>query len=527
MKKPFVMASIGAAGFVTLLLVPLQGCTNLDEVPLSAISPSNFYRNEAEVLAGLAGTYAQLRSTLDDYYNVSEISTDEMVVPTRGQDWYDGGTWLDLHYQTWTGTSAATGAFFNGAYNAMFAGISRANVLLDALKGTSVPNQARIAGEARYLRAFYYYLLMDLFGGVPLATTSDIARRARVSRDSVFKFIESELLAMRSDLPVSWDAGNNGRVTRGAVDALLASIYLNAGVFKKDSAGTGGINATSYNSCAGITVSGGLSACQAASNRADSILNSTAGYQLADTFAKPFRFDNATSKENIFVVKFIDADGLGLNFVMRALHYNQFSPSPWNGFATLAQTYNAFDAADARRGIFLVGPQKNVLTGVPVNDRAGNPLVFTTTIANVTQATEGEGARVYKWPADPSHVAQNNGNDYAWFRLGEIYLIKAEAELAGATGTPTPLALVNTLRGRDFNPANNRATVTADTVLAERLLELTGEAKRRQDLIRFGHFTDCWQFKTPCPSGARTVLMPIPQGQIDANPLLKQNPGYP
>ena len=145
----------------------------------------------------------------------------------------------------------------------------------------------------------------------------------------------------------------------------------------------------------------------------------------------------------------------------------------------------------------------------------------------MTQATEGEGARIYKWPADPAHVAQNNGNDFAWFRLGEIYLIKAEAELAGATGTPTPLSLVNTLRARDFNPAKPRSTVTADTVLAERLLELAGEAKRRQDLIRFGQYTACWQFKTPCPSDARNVLMPIPQGQIDANPLLKQNPGYP
>src|SRR5947208_498720 len=210
MRKLFVKASIGAAGFVTLLLVPLQGCTNLDEVPLSAISPSHFYRSEAEVLAGLVGTYAQLRATLDDYYNVSEISTDEMVVPTRGQDWYDGGTWLDLHRKTGSGTSAA----------------------------------------------------------------------------------------------------------------VLASVYWNAGVVTKDSGGASGINALGYNTCSGITVSGGLDACQAANNRADSIINSGV-YQLADTFAKNFRADNGSSTENIFVVKFIAADQLGLNFVMRALHYNQ------------------------------------------------------------------------------------------------------------------------------------------------------------------------------------------------------------
>jgi hypothetical protein len=526
MKRLFVMTFSGAAGVVALLLVLPQACTNLDETPVSAISPGNFFRNEAEVLAGLAGVYAQLRNTVSEahYYGVSEVTTDEMVVPTRGQDWFDGGTWLDLHAQTWTPISPATGAFLNNAWNSAFGGISRANVLLDALKNVSVPGQAEIEAEARTLRAFYYYLLMDLFGGVPIATTADIARRPRETRDSVFKFIESELNAARLQLPVTRDAANHGRMTRGAVDAILASMYLNAGVFTRDAAGAGGINATGYNSCSGVQVSGGLDACQAAVNRADSIINSSAMYQLADTFEKNFRADNNLSRENIFVVKFIAADGLGLNFVMRALHYNQFDPSPWNGFATLAQTYNAFDAQDQRREIFLVGPQSNVLTGQPVNDRTGSPLVFTVTINDITQATEGEGARWYKWPADPSHVAEHNGNDFAWFRLGEIYLIKAEAELEGATGAPDPLTLLKALRARSVPQPDTLSAVTRDVILRERLFELAGEGKRRQDLIRHGQYTQPWQFKSA--SAPHRVLMPIPQGQVDANPLLTQNPGY-
>ena len=514
MKRTFV-----ASALVTMLAL---GCTDLSESPSSAISPGNFYRNEAEVLAGLAGVYAQLRSTLDDYYNVSEVSSDEMIVPTRGQDWYDGGVWLDLHAQTWTPTSPATGAFLGGAWNALYGGVARANVLLDALPNVSVPNQARIESEARVLRAFYYYMLMDLFGRVPITTTSAIVRPPNVSRDSVFKFVESELLASRAALPVTWDAANNGRITKGAVDAILANMYINAGVFTKDGA-AGGINAASYNACTGITVAGGLTACQAALNRADSVLLSSAGYQLADTFAKNFRADNASSPENILVVKFIPADGLGLNFVMRALHYNQFNPSPWNGFATIAQTYNAFDSLDRRRQIFLVGPQRNVETGALVNDRAGNQLVFTTSIGDITQATEGEGARIYKFPADPGHVAQNNGNDYPWFRLAEMYLIKAEAELNGATGTSTPLALTRAVRARAFT-VDTLSAVNLAGILRERLFEFTGEGKRRQDLIRFGQYTAPWQFKTARPD--HYVLMPIPQSQIDANPDLTQNPGY-
>lgn len=514
MKRTFVASALFVAFAV--------GCTDLSETPQSAISPDNFYRNEGEVLAGVAGVYAQLRSTLDDYYNVSEISSDEMVVPTRGQDWYDGGTWLDLHAQTWNPTSPATGAFLLGSWNVAYGGIARANVLLDGLAKVTVPNQVTYTAETRALRAFYYYLLMDLFGRVPITTTSEIVQPANVSRDSVFRFIESELLAARVDLPVTWDAANKGRFTRGAVDALLANMYINAGVFTKDGA-AGGILATAYNSCAGVTVAGGLNACQAALNRTDSVFLSTAGYVLADTFSKNFSATNANSPENIFVVKFVPQDNLGLNFVMRALHYKQYTPEPWNGFAALAQTYTAFDSLDRRRQIFLVGPQVNVLTGQPANDRAGNPLVFSVNIGDITQAGEGEGTRIYKFPADPNHAAQNNGNDFPYFRVAEMYFIKAEAELDGATGSSTPTALVKAVRARAF-VTDTVTAVTLPNILRERLFEFTGEAKRRQDLIRFGAYTAPWQFKIARPD--YYVLMPIPQSQIDANPQMTQNPGY-
>src|SRR6266853_215825 len=527
MKRLFVTTSIGAVGLFTLLLVPLQGCTDLAETPISSITPGNFFHTEGEVLAALAGVYAGLRNTPGEgeYWGVSEVSTDEMVVPTRGSDWYDNGTWLETHRQTWSANSPSTLSFVNNAWNTAYAGIARANVLLEALGKTTVPNQSAVEGEARYLRAFYYYMLMDLFGGVPIATTTELQARKRATRDSTFKFIESELLAIRPNLPTSWGDAKVGRVTKGAVNALLANMYINARVYKNEAAGSG-ITATGYNTCQGVTVSGGTDACQAAINVVDSIITSGV-YQLAPAFTDNFSADNATSPENIFVVKYADADGLGFNMVMRTLHYNQFSPSPWNGFATLAQTYNAFDSLDLRRKMFLVGPQVNVESGKPTTDRKGNPLVFTVTIANVTSATEGEGARIYKWPADPKHVQQNNGNDFAWFRLAEMYLIKAEAELAGGTGSSTPLALLRLVRARAFTGADTLSAVTTDVILRERLFELNSEGKRRQDLIRHGKYTACWQFKeTYCPAADKIVLMPIPQTQIDANALITQNPGY-
>jgi hypothetical protein len=530
MKRLFVKASIGAAGLFALL-VPLQGCTNLDEKPPSLISTSNFFTNEAEVLAALAGVYAQLRSTTPEggLYDVNEITTDEMVTPIRGQDWNDNGQWIDLHNMTWTPTSVATSNFFNGDWNNPYAGIARANLFLSAVQNTTFPNKASIIGEVRALRAFYYYLLMDFFGGVPIVTTTELGKHPRNTRREVFNFIEKELIAARdSGLPATRPVEDNGRFTQGGADAILANMYVNAGVFTKEGAGAGGINATGYNSCSGITVTGG-DACQAAIAAADRLLNS-GNYRLADSFPQNFRADNNLSPENIFVVKFIAQDGLGLDYAMAILHYNQYAPlTPWNGFAVQAQTYNAFDSTDKRRRVVLIGRQRDVLTGALVNDRAGNPLIFTDTIHNIRSATEGEGGRIYKWPADPNHVAQNSGNDYAWFRLGEIYLIKAEVEHV-LGNDPLALTTLNTLRARRDTVAPPLVAVCDSVILKERLFELLGESKRRQDLIRFGGYTN--RVDDPSLVGGKQpradyyVLMPVPQSQIDANPLLTQNPGY-
>jgi len=515
---------------LTTVLLTALACTDLTESPSSAVTPETFYRNEGEVMAGVASVYAQLRGTLDDYWYASEVTSDEIVVPTRGSDWFDNGQWLELKRHTWTASSPSGNAFMNGAWVAPFTGVARANVVLDALTRVTIPNnQATIVAELRTLRAFYYYLLMDMFGGVPVVTDIAIKARPRDTRDSVFKFIESELLAARPDLPANWNgAGANlGRMTQGAVDAILASMYLNAGVWMKNT----GVNANSYNTCLGVTVRGGLDACQAAVNFADSIINS-GEYSLAANWNSNFAPDNEYSPENIFVVKFNHEPDVGLNFVMRALHYNQLKggDSPWNGFATTAQTFNAWDTLDVRRSMWLEGPQLNLVTGAPAFERGGGgntiPLVFTDSILDVTAAGEGEGPRFYKWPIDPSRTQnQANGNDFAYFRYADILLIKAEALNEQSAGSAPALALVNLVRARAFNPDQPLVgTLTRDLILKERLLELATEAKRRQDLIRHGHYIDAWDYK---PAGtAKLLLMPISQAQLNANPLLVQNPGY-
>src|SRR3954467_9155720 len=113
--------------------------------------------------------------------------------------------------------------------------------------------------ELRTLRAWYYYMLQDMFGGVPLVTTTELKQYPRSTRPQVFDFMVKELTESIPLLPDKWDAANYGRLTKGAANAILASLYLNAGVFDKDCGPAdcaGKVSASSYNTCNFTTTNG-------------------------------------------------------------------------------------------------------------------------------------------------------------------------------------------------------------------------------------------------------------------------------
>ncbi len=527
------------AGWTLLAFLLLSGCTDLSEETFSVITPDKFYKTDKEITAALAPIYAQLRALEWSYWTMSQVTTDETVVPTRGQDWFDDRRWLNLHEHNFQPTQVD----FNGAWVDLYTGIARANGLLQTLQEIEAPNEAQLEAEVRLLRALYYYFLLDLFGNVPIVGDDEFVvdpnnPPATEPRDKVFRFVESELLFARDNLPETPPLP--GRVTKWVAEALLASLYLNAGVFTKNSTE---LDPNGYNSCMDVQTSGGQNACQAAVQHADNVINS--GYfRLAEgeEWFQNFLPNNENSPEIIFATQHLPEPGLGMNFQMRTLHYFQLEPSPWNGHAILAETYNMFDDDDLRKTIFLVGqqyaePRGNCIgrqcysQGEPLTDRAGNPLVYTPEIQNIFNATEYEGVRVLKYGPDPNHVGGDHGNDYAWFRLPEMYLIKAEAlnELNGPT--QEVVDLINAVRNRVFEPDKPISLADYPTkeamreaILNERLFEFTWEAKRRQDLIRHGKFTRAYQFKPQ--SDPKVLLLPIPQQQLDANPNLVQNPGY-
>ena len=107
------------------LAVTLQGCTNLDEDTFGVITPDQFFRTEAEIIAALAPVYAQLRNSMGNWHDVSQHTSDESIVPVRGTDWDDGGQWRQLHQQTWTPSHPN----INGIWVDAFTGVARANVV--------------------------------------------------------------------------------------------------------------------------------------------------------------------------------------------------------------------------------------------------------------------------------------------------------------------------------------------------------------------------------------------------------------
>jgi hypothetical protein len=248
-------------------------------------------------------------------------------------------------------------------------------------------------------------------------------------------------------------------------------------------------------------------------------------------------FDNFKATGPSTEVILTSTQGSPQNRVYMTLHYNQ-NPSGWNGFATLADFYGKFDAADKRKGIpagqipglafgtkfsgiglgFLAGQQKDD-TGANITDtRTGLPLQFSADVP-LSGAATNKGIRVMKY-----HPAFYD--KYVLIRFAEVYLNMVEAKVRGGTdasSSTTALQDINALRA--IRGAAPLTAVTIADVLDERGRELYWEGLRRIDLIRFQKFNDQWSEKGENKDSFR-VLYTIPQLAVDTNPNLKQNPGY-
>ena len=505
--------------FISIISIAFLGCSKLDEKLLGQLT-------EAQVGAGgggnstalLNGVYSSIRGVFqgqEGVYALWEMTTDELIGPTRGGDWDDNGAWRVLHSHKFDGDHIRVKEVFNNLNGVSYAAT-------DMLRfGPTTQQDA----EARLLRAMAQFMILDGWGQVPYRDPGESAvapPRVRKATEQI-AYLITELNAIIPNLP----DGPATKANKNAARTLLMKCYLNKGAFINRTAPT--FDAADMQQV--ITL-------------ADQVINSGL-YTFSPSYFDNFAPNNdAIGKENIWTQ--LNQGGVSSDNIRSrwhtTMHYNQ-QPSGWNGFTTLSDFYNKFEPTDKRRGLayptnsatfsnpagkvnvgFLIGQQFNMATGAPLNDRTGAPLAFTPDVKIIEQGNNLEvtGIRAYKYPIDYQFDDNGNvNNDYVYFRLADVMLMKAEALLrtSNAAGATTIVNNIRTNRG-----ASALGSVTLDNLIDERGRELYLESWRRQDLIRFGKFLTPWQEKPT--DDPKYLLFPLPNGQVAANPNLVQNPGY-
>lgn len=461
----------------------------------------------------LGGIDAGTSDFLRLYWNAQELTTDEAACAWVG----DPGV-SELNFQNWNSNNV----MLRGLYTRSLYQITVANEFLREsteeklasrnITGADAGEISVYREEARFLRAYQYWVLMDLFGNPPFITEeSGISKTAppRITRTELFSYVESELLDIESKL-VAPRQNEYGRADQGAVWALLTRLYMNAEVYL----GTGNAKYTQ------------------AITYADKVIG--AGYALETDYQKLFIADN--DKDNRETILSINYDAIntqnygGTTFIINSSVNNAMNPASfgipnggWGGNrsrATLPGAFGELATTTDKRAMFF--GQTSGIEDMSVFTEGLAVGKFKNTLSDGTTAPSNDGTQC--------------SVDFPLFRLADIYLLYAEAVLRGGNGgsNATALEYVNQLRARAYgNNSGNVTSLSLDFMLEERMRELHWEAYRRTDLIRFGKYTGdsyLWPFKGGVPEGtsipAYRTVFPIPASDIIANPNLLQNDNY-
>ncbi|RME94358.1 MAG: RagB/SusD family nutrient uptake outer membrane protein [Bacteroidetes bacterium] len=517
------------------------GCTDLEEELVGDITEEITFTDPSGGPGGgsvsaLTAAYAELRNAgtanHGGYYSLQELPTDEMVIGAKGGDWFDGGILIELHRHTYTSTHA----FVNNTWNATYNAINTVNEVL-ARTGEDALTPEETA-QARALRAYFYWRLLDLYGNVKIVTTPGVDA-PQTDRATLFNFIEDELLAALGISEVSTgmdlsgsalaDGGSAYVLNRYGALGILANLYLNAEVYtgtpmydKAEIAADYIISSGVYQLCGDGCAVANLGKRKGVPSDPD----------MLEGYAAVFAPNNEGNPEHIFSVLYDEATGTGMNFSQMNLHYaSQFTynlqSQPWNGYATLEEFYNSYEDGDVRKqNNFLVGKQFD-FNGDPVLDYAADDddiiLEYTPEINELApNYLRQAGARPAKF-SYKQFGRDNMNNDFPIVRLGQMYLIRAEAKARQAGDWTAAEPDVNVIRARAKVPEYN-GNLTEEEFLAELGREMFQETTRRTDLIRFGKYNDPW-WEKPASEPFRNIF-PIPFEQIQAGSGLTQNPGY-
>lgn len=449
-------------------------------------------------------------------WNANELTTDEAICA-----WGDTGI-PAFNLNQWD----ASHPMLQGFYYRLYAGVNYCNHYLELCSGVDATREA----EVRFLRALYYYYLMDCFGNVPFTTALSAEASKQIKRADLFAWIETEVKEVLPSLEAaqartSKDNGY-GRADQDAANLLLARMYLNAEVYT------------------------GTAKWNEAKEYAEKVINGphklfTAGVNGWSAYQMLFMGDNGESGASVEAILPLLQDGKTTTSWGTTLF---LMASCWKADMDTDGNYNTteFWAGNRARSQFVAkffpngdAPQVTIseMTKAANDDRAllfgvDRELVVTTPGEYTSGYAVGKFRNTYSTGA-AGHSTQFVDTDYFLMRSAEAYLIAAEADarINGGNTTSTGAGYINALRSR-ANTAT-QGLYTLDEILDERARELYHEGFRRTDLIRYGKFHSAdylWDWKGGIETGssfsADLDIFAIPAEDVNANPNLVQNPGY-
>ncbi len=520
-------------------------CTELEDQSYGKVVSADYApKNDADISYLVNAAYIPWRETFLLWQGVvraQELTADEDVIPARlGIGWVDGYIYKRMHQHTWTSEDD----FVENCWERTFTGINTCNRVISQIEDgvISIEGSARetLISELKVLRASYYYILVDLYGNVPLVTDfKDVELPKQSTRKEVFDFIVSEITENIDNLSEQARGYYYGRFNKWAAYTLLAKMYLNAEVWSGSS---------KWDEC--------INAC----NKVIAHAEATSDYGLEDNQSSVFVTNNENSKEIIFALPFDETyvtDWNAFDFHLYTLApENQdtygFTARPWGGVCAIPQFIDSFNTEDARlTDSYISGPQYTA-SGEPLQRSDGKgQLNYHNSVASIDESYQDDGLRWGKF--EYAHGITNRlSNDFPVLRYADVLMMKAEALLrSGKSGAGE---LVTEVRKRAFNSNPALAVVTDEELMGGsqydygrrdsyetsteggadirmgRFLDELGwefcqEGRRRQDMIRFGCFTTKSWFSHDKSNDTKN-LYPIPNKILLTNSNLKQNNGY-
>ena len=558
-------------------------CTDLSENLYDQVDSNNYYNTEMDVIRAVFRPFEHAYWSVQPRHVLQELTADQVATWKKDDWWEDGGKWSRLHYHNWT----IEEEYFKTEWEACFQGIMQCNYIMDDLTtldceslGMTQEKFDALASQCRTLRAWFYLRLLDEFRNVPLAVSSDVTKNTdtNVSPQTLFDFIESELLECIDLLPVKSGAAGNGldqgQWTKAAAAALLVRLYLNAEVY---------VGTPRYDDCAYY---------------AKAIINREYGsYDIEATWDKVFDWDNENSKEILFGFPsskgFIHYVYAGDTFWwtvparqvsyyfddVKAMSVNGDHNCKYRLAPSLAPDGKPYTTTlgrpvakmkeypedyrlkmyrnlgnSTREGMMLYGYLEYTENGVTKkvsSPEGGYDLYLRDAVGQfkstppeenpsnlVSDMLHGDHNSGWGYVKYPFYTDEDEGQleaDWVEIRLPEIYYSLAECELRSGNVSEAG-KLLNYVRKRNYPTEvvdqylyqpEGPVVLDEQELLDEWGREFLAEGRRRTDLIRFGVFGGGDWWDKEADADAHTEIFPLHRDVLNANPKLQQNEGYP